>query len=120
MNEFQEQAKNWLRNVVKQSPDKIKAGVEKAGDLIDQQTGGKYAAKVDAVQEKVGTFVDKQAAEPGAAPADAAPEPETAETPNPRTVGGEPPAPSAQASAGSTPEGAETGGTATGLPGPRE
>lgn len=60
MNDFQEQAKNWLRNVVKQNPDKIKAGVEKAGDLIDKQTGGKYAEKVDAVQQKVGGFVDKQ------------------------------------------------------------
>ncbi|GAA1146157.1 hypothetical protein GCM10009630_50860 [Kribbella jejuensis] len=63
MNDFQEQAKNWLRNVVKQNPDKIKAGVEKAGDLIDKQTGGKYAEKVDAVQQKVGTFVDKQTSE---------------------------------------------------------
>jgi hypothetical protein len=72
MNDFQEQAKNWLRNVVKQNPDKIKAGVEKAGDLIDKQTGGKYAEKVDAVQQKVGTFVDKQTSEeaPSQAPAD--------------------------------------------------
>jgi hypothetical protein len=63
MSEFQEQAKNWLRNVVKQNPDKIKAGVEKAGDLIDKQTGGKYAEKVDAVQQKVGTYVDTQSSE---------------------------------------------------------
>jgi hypothetical protein len=68
MNDFQEQAKNWLRNVVKQNPDKIKAGVDKAGDLIDKQTGGKYAEKVDAVQQKVGTFVDNQTTdEPGQA-----------------------------------------------------
>src|SRR3954451_13031737 len=60
MNDFQEQAKNWLRNVVKQNPDKIKAGVEKAGDLIDKQTGGKYAEKVDAVQQKEGGLGDKQ------------------------------------------------------------
>jgi hypothetical protein len=73
MNDFQEQAKNWLRNVVKQNPDKIKAGVEKAGDLIDKQTGGKYAEKVDSVQQKVGTFVDKQTnEEPGQAPTQAA------------------------------------------------
>ena len=26
MNDFQEQAKNWLRNVVKQNPDKIGRG----------------------------------------------------------------------------------------------
>ena len=70
MNDFQEQAKNWLRNVVKQNPDKIKAGVEKAGDLIDKQTGGKYAdkvdsaqEKVDSVQQKVGTYVDNQSNE---------------------------------------------------------
>ena len=61
MNDFQDQAKNWLRNVVKQNPDKIKAGVEKAGDLIDKQTGGKYAEKVDSVQEKVGSYVDSHA-----------------------------------------------------------
>jgi len=63
MSDFQEQAKNWLRNVVKQNPDKIKAGVEKAGDLIDKQTGGKYAEKVDTVQHKVGTYVDSHNAE---------------------------------------------------------
>ena len=68
MNDFQDQAKNWLRNVVKQNPDKIKAGVEKAGDLIDKQTGGKYAEKVDSVQEKVDSYVDSHA-EP-AKPAD--------------------------------------------------
>src|SRR3954465_9995378 len=61
MSDFQDQAKNWLRNVVKQNPDKIKAGVEKAGDLIDKQTGGKYADKVDSVQEKVGGYVDSHA-----------------------------------------------------------
>jgi hypothetical protein len=63
MNDFQEQAKNWLRNVVKQNPDKIKSGVEKAGDLIDKQTGGKYAEKVDTVQQKVGGFVDKHSSD---------------------------------------------------------
>jgi hypothetical protein len=73
MNDFQEQAKNWLRNVVKQNPDKIKSGVDKAGDLIDKQTGGKYAEKVDAVQQKVGNLVDSQSSEEAAAPpADAA------------------------------------------------
>jgi len=63
MNDFQEQAKNWLRNVVNKNPDKIKAGVEKAGDLIDKQTGGKYADKVDAVQQKTGEYVDSQSSD---------------------------------------------------------
>jgi hypothetical protein len=69
MSDFQEQAKNWLRNVVKQNPDKIKAGVEKAGDLIDKQTGGKYAEKVDSVQQKVGGFVDKRSGDDSTPPA---------------------------------------------------
>ncbi|TCC37948.1 antitoxin [Kribbella speibonae] len=80
MNDFQEQAKNWLRNVVKQNPDKIKAGVEKAGDLIDKQTGGKYAEKVDAVQQKVGGFVDKQNAEDAPGRSEETPSPAGAES----------------------------------------
>jgi hypothetical protein len=89
MNDFQEQAKNWLRNVVKQNPDKIKAGVEKAGDLIDKQTGGKYAEKVDAVQQKVGGFVDKQTSE------DSPAQPENTET----AAAGDAPEPEATAAA---------------------
>ena len=93
MNDFQEQAKNWLRNVVKQNPDKIKAGVEKAGDLIDKQTGGKYADKVDSVQEKVGSFVDKQnsgdsAGQAGAESTEAPQSTETAPGSSPGTSAG--------------------------------
>ncbi|GAA0616154.1 antitoxin [Kribbella sandramycini] len=123
MNDFQEQAKNWLRNVVKQNPDKIKAGVQKAGDLIDQQTGGKYAEKVDSVQEKVGKYVDSQS---GGAPADVPEGPgnrseDVPEGPGNRshddgatTVGGEVPEPSPDSSAGSDAAGAETGSTVSG------
>jgi hypothetical protein len=123
MNDFQEQAKNFLRNVVKQNPDKIKAGMEKAGDLVDQQTAGKYADKVDAVQEKVDSYVDSHAdqAEPTAPPAD-----DSTEQAGEAVVGGTPPEVAEQpsSSAGSHTEGTEPGGTATGttdrdLPGPR-
>jgi hypothetical protein len=171
MSDFQEQAKNWLRNVVKQNPDKIKAGVEKAGDLIDKQTGGKYAEKVDAVQQKVGGYVDSHqqgedessAGEPSARADEPQPagsasaegesasaddgagseagggvaEPGGGADPEAEgvVVGGEAPDPSTEptSSAGSRPEGAQTGGTVTGstevdesphesdggLPGPR-
>lgn len=120
MNDFQEQAKNWLRNVVKQNPDKIKAGVDKAGDLIDKQTDGKYAEKVDAVQQKAGAFVESQASEGT-----------SAQPPEAEVVGGEAPDPASvpESSAGSGTEGATTGSTASGqtetgpteggLPGPR-
>ena len=139
MNDFQEQAKNWLRNVVKQNPDKIKAGVEKAGDLIDKQTGGKYAEKVDSVQQKVGTFVDKQTSE-DAAPADTTSDSATAGTAESdsaqsdgpaeaaaqagsasaadgaRVVGGQAPDPAdnPERSTGSTADGTGAGSTVTG------
>jgi len=129
MSDFQEQAKNWLRNVVKQNPDKIKSGVEKAGDLVDKHTGGKYADKVDAAQQKVGDYVDGQApdgsqptetADAGGVPAPGGGvDPETtgeASDPSPDVVGGDAPDPSSEpsSSAGSTPEGTETGATVTG------
>jgi hypothetical protein len=133
MNDFQEQAKNWLRNVVKQNPDKIKAGVEKAGDLIDKQTGGKHAEKVDAVQQKVGAFVDKQTSEdaqPAAtsesSTADSAQSDGPAEAPgqagtasgedDSRVVGGQAPDPAdnPERSVGSTTEGTGAGSTVTG------
>ncbi len=142
MNDFQEQAKNWLRNVVKQNPDKIKAGVDKAGDLIDKHTDGKYAEKVDAVQQKAGAFVESQAsegtsAEPSAEQASEAnaggvPSPGGGGAPEAEVVGGEAPDPASvpESSAGSGTEGATTGSTATGqtetgpteggLPGPRQ
>ncbi|TDO60970.1 antitoxin protein of toxin-antitoxin system [Kribbella sp. VKM Ac-2571] len=105
MNDFQEQAKNWLRNVVKQNPDKIKAGVEKAGDLIDKQTGGKYAEKVDAVRQKVGGFVDKQnsAETPNQTGAGSTPEPTEATTSGPVTSGPATSGPAASERAASEP-----------------
>jgi len=152
MNDFQEQAKNWLRNVVKQNPGKIKAGVEKAGDVIDKQTGGKYAEKVDAVQQKVGNYVDSQSTETGSAastssgpeaetgPDDGAPDAASQAGSSSQAgaepgeagagvaasdggseagagvVGGKAPDPAAEpsSSAGSRPEGIQTGGTVTG------
>ena len=36
-----------------ENSDKIEDAVEKAGDFVDEKTGGKYADKVDKVQEAV-------------------------------------------------------------------
>lgn len=41
--------------------DKVKQGVEKAGDMVDDKTGGKFADKVDMAQEKVGDMLDGEA-----------------------------------------------------------
>ena len=43
--------------------DKVKEGVEKAGDMIDEKTDGKYADQVDMAQDKVEELIDEQAEE---------------------------------------------------------
>jgi uncharacterized protein YjbJ (UPF0337 family) len=37
--------------------DKAKDAVDKAGDMLDQKTGGKYADKVDMAQDKAKDFI---------------------------------------------------------------
>lgn len=39
----------------------IKDGIEKAGDFIDEKTGGKFADKVDSVQNAASGLTDKLA-----------------------------------------------------------
>ncbi|WP_449372568.1 antitoxin [Arthrobacter psychrolactophilus] len=40
--------------------DQVKDGIEKAGDLIDEKTGGKFADQVDGVQKAASDYVDGQ------------------------------------------------------------
>lgn len=40
------------KQFVGDNPDKIRDGIEKAGDEFDKRTDGKYADKVDRVQEE--------------------------------------------------------------------
>jgi hypothetical protein len=39
--------------------DKAKKGIDKAGDMADDKTGGKYADKVDMGQDKAKDGIDK-------------------------------------------------------------
>ena len=55
---FLDDATKKLDDVVDEHGDKIADGVEKAGDFIDEKTGGKHADKVDMVQEKAGDAID--------------------------------------------------------------
>jgi hypothetical protein len=48
-----------LSDALKGHADEIEAGIEKAGDLIDGKTGGKYASQVDQVQTKLEDAVKK-------------------------------------------------------------
>ncbi|ADG96829.1 conserved hypothetical protein [Segniliparus rotundus DSM 44985] len=47
-----------VKSFIKKDPAKVEQAIDKAGDLIDKQTQGKYADKVDKVQD-----VAKKAAE---------------------------------------------------------
>ncbi|MDT9692117.1 antitoxin [Streptomyces sp. P9(2023)] len=49
-----------LKGMMGQHPDKAQQGVERAGDTVDQRTGGKHAAKVDQAQQKAQEYIDKQ------------------------------------------------------------
>ncbi|TLF82784.1 antitoxin [Nocardia cyriacigeorgica] len=40
--------------------DKVDSVIDKAGDIVDQKTGGKYADKVDTAQEAAKNAVRKQ------------------------------------------------------------
>jgi len=48
--------------------DKVEAGVEQAGDMVDEKTEGKYAEQVDQGQEmakdKLSDFTGKQPEQP--------------------------------------------------------
>lgn len=39
--------------------DKVKEGIEKGGDLVDEKTGGKYADHVDKGQDAAEDLVEK-------------------------------------------------------------
>ncbi|MFD0851883.1 antitoxin [Actinomadura adrarensis] len=49
-----------VKEMLGQHPDKGKQGVERAGDMFDQRTGGKYADKVDKAQQKGSDYIDRE------------------------------------------------------------
>ncbi len=48
-----------LGGLAKEHEDKIEAGIEQAGDFVDEKTGGKYADKVDQAQNLANEQLDK-------------------------------------------------------------
>ncbi|MBT2512163.1 antitoxin [Arthrobacter sp. ISL-30] len=71
--------KGKAQGLIGGNKEAIKDGIGKAGDFIDQKTGGKYAGHVDKVQNAASDFVgrsgqaEKAPAAEEAAPADSAP-----------------------------------------------
>lgn len=56
-----------------ENSDKVKGGLDKAADMVNEKTEGKFADKVDMAKDKVGDMVDN-AAEDGADAAEEASE----------------------------------------------
>jgi MT0933-like antitoxin protein len=52
---FLDKVKNW----VSKNPDKAASAIDKAGDLFDQKTKGRYADKVHKAQDAAQDYVDK-------------------------------------------------------------
>lgn len=49
--------KGKAQELIEGNEDAIKDGIEKAGDFVDEKTGGKFADQVDAVQGAASDFV---------------------------------------------------------------
>jgi hypothetical protein len=52
---FLDKVKSLLAN----NADKVDTAIDKAGDIVDQKTQGKYAQHIDKVQEAAKNAVDK-------------------------------------------------------------
>ncbi|GAA4658170.1 antitoxin [Arthrobacter cryoconiti] len=53
--------KGKAEDLVSGNEDKIKDGVEKAGDFIDSKTDAKFKDQVDGVQKAASDFLDRTA-----------------------------------------------------------
>jgi len=48
-----------VKSPLAKNADKVDTAIDKAGDIVDQKTQGKYAQHVDKVQEAAKNAVDK-------------------------------------------------------------
>jgi heme-binding NEAT domain protein len=51
-----------VKDLASKNADKVDMAIEKAGDLVDEKTQGKYAGQVDKVQEAAKKAVENNAA----------------------------------------------------------
>jgi antitoxin protein of toxin-antitoxin system len=57
--------KDKARDLASEHGDKVKEGMEKAGDFVDEKTGGKHSDKIDKGVEKGQDLVDEMGGEGG-------------------------------------------------------
>lgn len=46
------------KDMLKGNTDKVKEGIDKAGDMIDEKTGGKFSEHIETAEEKAGEMLD--------------------------------------------------------------
>ncbi|MET8978115.1 antitoxin [Streptomyces sp. NPDC004539] len=51
--------KDKVEDLAEEHGDKISAGLEKAGDFIDDKTGGKHGDKIDTAVDKAQDYIEK-------------------------------------------------------------
>lgn len=47
-----------IKGLAGDNADKVKDGLDKAGDMIDEKTGGEHTDKIDMATEKIGDMVE--------------------------------------------------------------
>ena len=48
-----------IKDLASKNADKVETAIDKAGDVVDQKTQGKYTSQVDKVQDAAKKAVDK-------------------------------------------------------------
>lgn len=48
-----------VKNLLAKNADKVDTAIDKAGDMVDKKTQGKYAQHVDKAQDAARNYVDK-------------------------------------------------------------
>ena len=47
-----------VKGMLSGNADKVKGGLEKAGDMVDDKTGGKFTDKIDMAEEKIAEVLE--------------------------------------------------------------
>jgi MT0933-like antitoxin protein len=55
-----------IKGMFGQHDEKIEGGIDKAGDVVDDKTGGKYEGQVDKAQDTAKDALDKLSGDDGA------------------------------------------------------
>jgi antitoxin protein of toxin-antitoxin system len=78
-----------VKNLLAKNADKVDTAIDKAGDIVDKKTQGKYAQQVDKVQNAAKKAVHDNSSQTGEVP----PTQQSGQVPPPQPPPGTPPQP---------------------------